>query len=219
MQINNSPKRDINFKAVKVATAKNTLGKITTDIEIYKLQKEDRSFLENLKKKTSIKKMYPKLDSLAQARWQHIFEYCINNILDSFGNRNTAYLAVKNKKPCGIMTYTDKGSELYLDGICSIPIEENKKVSLVGKTLFLQFFKDLEKSKAKKATLSAVNDGPFNVVKKYQELGFVKDMTTHPYSLMVCNKYKAKEQQSKLSKVIDYTNSPTCKINLEDITD
>jgi len=44
-------------------------------------------------------------------------------------------------------------------------------------------------------------------------------MTTHPYSLMVCNKYKAKEQQSKLSKVIDYTNSPTCKINLEDITD
>ena len=42
-------------------------------------------------------------------------------------------------------------------------------------------------------------------------------MTTHPYSEMFCNKYKAKEQINRLSKIINYTETKNQKVNLNDI--
>lgn len=219
MQINQSNNYLTNFKAFKVATTQNTVGKVVTNIDLYQLEKSDKKFLSSLKTKIDIKKLFPKLDTLALDRWQHLFEYCINTFVDSFDDVNTTYLAVKGNKPCGILTYTDKGSEYYLDGICSIPIEVNKKENFVGQTLFLQFFKDFQHNNIKKATLSAVNDGPFNVVDKYKKLGFVKDMTTYPYSKMACNKYKVKEQIGNLSEVIKYSEVNPEKVNLADILD
>ena len=219
MQINKTTNYTPNFRAIKVATTQNTVGKFVTKIDLYKLQKEDKKILESLKSKIDIKKLFPKLDTLALERWQHLFKYCINNFIDSFDDYNTTYLAVKDNKPCGILTYSDKGSEYYLDGICSIPTDTNKKENYVGQTLFLQFFRDLQKENIKKATLSAVNDGPFDVVTKYKKLGFVKDVTTYPYSKMVCNKYKAKEQVKVLSDSIKYTEVTPQKVNLSDILD
>lgn len=219
MQINQTNNYSTNFKAIKVATTQNTVGKVVTNIDLYKLQKEDKKFLESLKSKIDIKKLFPKLDTLALERWQHLFEYCINNFVDSFDDINTTYLAIKDNKPCGILTYSDKGSEFYIDGICSIPTETNKKVNFVGQTLFLKFFKDFQKENIKKATLSAVNDGPFDVVSKYKKLGFIKDMTTYPYSKMVCNKYKAKEQIGTLSDNIKYTEVTPKRVNLSEILD
>jgi hypothetical protein len=219
MQINQTNNYSTNFKALKVATTQNTVGKVVTNIDLYQLEKSDKKFLSSLKKKIDIKKLFPKLDTLALDRWQHLFEYCINTFVDSFDDVNTTYLAVKGNKPCGILTYTDKGSEYYLDGICSIPIEVNKKENFVGQTLFLQFFKDFQHNNIKKATLSAVNDGPFNVVDKYKKLGFVKDMTTYPYSKMACNKYKVKDQIGNLSEVIKYSEVNPEKVNLADILD
>lgn len=219
MQINHSNNHSTNFKAIKVATTHNTVGRVVTNIDLYKLEKSDKRFLETLKSKVNIKKLFPKLDTLSLERWQHLFEYCVNTFVDSFDDINITYLAIKDNHPCGILTYTDKGSEYYLDGICSIPIEINKKENYVGQTLFLQFFKDFYNNNIKKATLSAVNDGPFNVVDKYKNLGFVKDMTTYPYSKMVCNKYKAKEQIANLSEHIKYKEVESKKVNLANILD
>lgn len=219
MHITRNNSNNPNFSALKVATTRNTVGKVVTNIDIYKLGKEDRVFLNNLKNKVSIKDLYPKLDTLAQDRWQHLFEYCINNILDSFQQFNVAYLAVKDNNPCGLLTYTDDGREFYIDGICSIPTRKNVKENFVGKTLFLQAFKDFEKTKAKKITLSAVNDGPFDVVNKYKQLGFIKDLTSYPYSKMACNKYKVKEQIPKLNNIIDYQEEKSSQIDLTEILD
>lgn len=219
MQINNRSHYDTNFKAVKVATTQNIVGRTCTSIDLYRLDKRDRNFLNKLAKSNAIMKYFKKLDTLSLERWQHILEYCINTAKDSIGDFNTTYIAVNDNKPCGILTYTDNDSEFYLDGICSIPTEENHKVPFVGQTLFLQFFKDFDAAKTKKATLSAVNDGPFNVVNKYKKLGFVKDLTTFPYSKMMCNKYKAKEQLNTLSKTIEYTPCEEEKVNLESFLD
>ena len=103
---------------------------------------------------------------------------------------------------------------MYLDGICSIPIEKNKKVNNLGKTLFLQFFRDFKAQNCKTASLSAVNNGPFDVVKKYEKLGFTKDPCSYPYSKMVCNKFKIEEQIKSLEQEIRYNTTNNEKTNL-----
>lgn len=189
------------FKATKIAHTRNNIGKITTSIEIYKLGREDHNFLNKLAKKINFNELFPKLDTYSIERWKHILEYCIKTALNP---DNQTFLAVSDNKPCGILSYSNDRNSLYLDGICSIPIEKNKKVNFVGKTLFLQIFKDAKEKNCKSIILDAVNNGPFNVVKKYENLGFKKDRTTFPYTKMVCNKHKIAEQLKELPFIIDY---------------
>ena len=208
-----------NFKAIKVARTTNKLGKTITNIDIYKITKEDFSFLENLKNKIKFKDFFQSLDEYSLERWQHIFEYCIRGALETPLHDSCTYVAICQNKPCGIINYHDFETNLYLNGICSIPIEKNKKVPLCGQTLFLQFFKDAFNKKIKNASLSAVNNGPFNVVDKYEKLGFVKDPTSYPYTKMVCNKYKIEESLKNLSKTINYKTSNQEKVNLQQFID
>lgn len=200
------------FKAVKIANTQNCVGKLRTNIEIYKLELEDRKFLQKLAEKTDYKKLCPKLSEVLQERWQKVFNYCI---MKAFNLENTTYVAFHDNKPCGILTYCDDGSSLYLDGICRIPDKNEKKIPFVGQTLFLQIFKDAEKKQSKEIKLDAIQDGPFNVVEKYEALGFKKDPTTFPYTEMVCKKYKIKEQLKELPFTISYKNASQERINLE----
>lgn len=215
MKIESSNTYKSNFKAIKIAKTKNQIGKTITNIDIYKITKEDFSFLKNLKKKIKFKELTSKLDDYNINRWQHIFEFCISSIIDTPLHDSFSYIAVNNNKLCGIINYHDFGSSYYLNGICSIPIEKDKKVPFCGQTLFLQFFKDAFDNNVKNTTLSAVNNGPFKVVDKYEKLGFVKDPTSYPYSKMICNKYKIKEMLKILPKTIDYRTCNPEKIDLE----
>ena len=203
---NNSPQ----FQAIKVAKTQNTIGKKVTNIDLYKIQKEDYDFLLNLKKQVDYKKFFPKLHSLAIDRWKHILDYCINCAVCP---DHTTYVAISDGKPSGIISYTYDKSGIYLSGICSIPTEPEKKVHYGGQTLFLQLFKDALEDDVKNISLSAVNNGPFNVVNKYEKLGFTKDPTSYPYTNMVCNKYKIKEKDKELSKIINYENCDSEKVN------
>ncbi|MBR2430814.1 hypothetical protein IKB17_05075 [bacterium] len=200
MQINNSTNYNYNFKAIKIAKVSNVCVDNAV-VDIYKITKNDKKFLEKLEQKIDYKSLFPKLDDYSIDRWQNIFRYCISQILEGY---NTSYIAFFNKKPCGLLTSVQEGNDLYLDGICSIPVEINKKFNGIGKILFFQFFKDFQKNKCKTASLSAVNNGPFNVVKKYEKLGFVKDPCSFPYSKMVCNKFKIQTQLQNLEKEFEY---------------
>jgi len=202
------------FKAHKVATTKNTIGKVVTNIDIYKLGREDASFLKKLADSIDFKKLFPKLNEYALDRWNNIFRYCISGALS---NINTSYIAFSDNKPCGILTYYPDRNNLFLDGICSIPTQINQKVNLVGKTLFYQIFKDAQENNAKGIVLSAVNNGPFNVVNKYEELGFKKDPTTYPYTKMFCNKHKIADQLKELPFSIQYKTTKDEKINLNNL--
>ena len=214
MQINFNNQYNQNFKAVKIARTTNSINGANTPITIYQLTKEDIPFLKKWANNISYKQLFPSLNQLLQERWQRIFDYCIREITE---DSDGSYLAVSNNKPCGILTYQYDGSGIYIDGICSIPIEENKKIPNVGKTLFCQIFNLAHKEKCKKLTLSAVQDGPFDVVKKYEELGFKKDITSYPYTKMTCNKYEIQKQYQKLADELNYKESNLQKVRLEEI--
>ena len=205
-----------NFKAIKIAHTQNLCGSTPINIDIYRLTREDGHFLKKWSDSINFSKLFPKLNQLAIERWEKIFKYSIFSALDS---QNISYLAVSDNRPCGIATYCLDRNSFYLDAICSVPIETDKKVKLAGKTLFYQIFRDAKKENARDITLDAVQNGPFDVVKKYEKLGFKKDPTTHPYTKMVCNKHKIATQLKEIPFEIDYYECEREKTNLLDFLD
>lgn len=210
--INNTSYTKPSFKAVKVAKTYNMLKNFPTDIDIYKIGTEDKSFIENLDKKINISKLFPKLQSEKSARWQQVFMYCIQRVLSG---ENESYVAIHDNKPCGIVTYKDNRT-MIVDGICSIPTEINKKVPGVGKTLFYQVFKDALEAKAEGINLNAVVDGPFDTVKMYSQIGFKEKipMEYSGYQPMSCNKYSIPKEINKLAEYINYTAAEYEKTDL-----
>ena len=79
-----------NFKAIKIAQTQNCVRGNITNIDIFKLTKEDNSFLEKLKE-TSIKKLCPNLKEDIQERWQKVLNYCLEVTKRIY---NTTYVAV-----------------------------------------------------------------------------------------------------------------------------
>lgn len=205
-----------NFKAVKIAQTKNFIGNKAVEIDLYKLGREDRSFLKKWAEKIDFQELFPKLNCLDIERWERVFRYCITN---AFESENTSYIAIHDNKPCGILTYLKAGNSFYLDGICSVPIEANKKVKNVGKTLFYQIFRDAKEANAREICLDAVKNGPFNVIEKYEKLKFKKDPTTHPYTKMVCNKHKIAEQLKEFPYEIEYKEIKPTRTNLLEYLD
>ena len=212
MKITNSTSYNLtSFKATKVATTQNFLRGVTTEIELYKLGREDKRFLQEWLKKVDFKKLCPNLSETLQKRWQKVFNYCISQAEDF---DHTSYVAVSENKPCGILTFVEDAT-YFLDGICAVPNELGKKANLVGKTLFYQVFKDANKDDAKGIDLKAINDGPFDVVEKYEKLGFKREhCPTDEYTKMHCNKHKIATQLHELPFEIDYIEAEPEKVNL-----
>ena len=200
-----------NFCAIKVAEVKGSVMPNMPKFDIFKIEENDRVFLSSLKRSVKYKDYFSKMSEAAIARWQKIFNYCIDTAV---ANENTTYLAFWGKYPCGIMTYQDE-SPIILDGICSIPVEKDKKLPFVGKALFYQIFKDAIEADAKGIKLKAVTDGPYDVIKKYEKLGFKKEYTdTAEYVDMSCNKHKVKEQLKEFPFEVDYWECDGEKVNL-----
>lgn len=204
-----------NFKATRVATTSNVLNNFQTEIKLFKIGKEDKTFLEKLKNKINYQELCTNLSVDLQKRWQKVFNYCISKATEL---GNTTYLAFHKDKPCGILTYGCDGNKILFDGVCSIP-QANKKVPFTGQTLIYQLFKDASDKKAKTIELKAVADGPFDVVSKYKDLGFKADPTSGYYTNMRCNKYNIPEQLKRLQSEIVYQNCNHQKINLEPYID
>ena len=210
---NNS--KNTNFKAVKVATTRTFMRDLPVNIDLYRLGREDELFIEKLPRKIDFKKMFPKIKEEWQKRWDQVYAYC----LDKAELRgNTTYVAVHDNKICGIMTYHNDIPPLYLDGVCTIPVEPDKKVPFCGQTLMYQLFRDAKHFKSKGIVLDGVTDGPFNVIKLYERLGFRKDFSDRAdgYVPMSCTIQKMYEQLEKFKKFIDYTPIET---NEEERTD
>ena len=191
------------FKAVKVATATNMVKNFNTKIDIYKINpKTDNTFLSKWKEKVNIHTLFPKLPEFDKARWQQVFEYSINSAADG---DFTGYIAVQDNKPCGIISYLNNGkNNIFIDGVCSVPVDTNKKIPLAGTTLIYQAFKDAQEKGSEEIVLDAVNNGPFNIIEKYKTLGFKINSVGDKYTNMRCKKYQRDEQLKNLEKIIDY---------------
>ena len=197
---NNTP----NFGALHVANC----GKI----KIYKLtDSSDMKFIKLLRDNIDMSKLMPNLTRDEYLRWHEMLEYAVDNAQKS---GNSTYIEAINNKPCGIITYTP-GSVTKLDCICTWPIEFGQKVKLAGQTLFYQVFQDFQKIKGKRIKLDAITNGPFDTIKKYQNLGFVATSNVHPTKIeMETSASKVKEICKRLSQLLDYKEVKHEKVNL-----
>ena len=197
-----------NFKAIRVARTSNIVGNLTTQIDLYKIYKGDRPFLQKLAESVDYKKLAPYLIREMQLRWQKILNYCITK---SFNESNSSYVSVSKDKVCGIMTYSKDNNIINLDCICAIPLSKTERVKQFKKTMFYQLFKDASDMDARGIHLDAVTDGPFELVSKYEELGFKEDKKPSKYISMFCNKHKIAEQLRELPFDIEYNETGDVK--------
>lgn len=214
--INNNT--NTNFKSLKVATTRTFTHNSPIDIDLYRLRKEDQMFIETLPQKIDFKKLFPKIDSKFLQRWEEVFNYTLNK---AELRENISYAAVHDGKICGMITYHNDIPPLYLDGICTIPVKKNKKVPFSGQTLMYQLFRDASFLKSKEIFLDAITDGPFDVVKLYERLGFRKDYSDRNFGYvpMSCTAQKIQEQLKNFSKYIEYNDVKLEKINLMEFLD
>lgn len=204
-----------NFKAIKTAQVQSRIAHKPVMIDLYKLTKKDKPFLTKLLQKTSLKTLCPKIAEYACKRWQSIFDYCIDCALkDDF----TTYIAISENKPCGILTYINDKTAI-LEGICAIPDKSGKKVPFSGLALFYQLFRENQANKIECIELDAVTDGPFDVIKKYEQLGFKQEGFVDKYIKMRCSKYKIKDQLQKLPTILDYTQTNPVETDLNSLLD
>lgn len=217
MRIDNSNKHITpNFTAIRVANIKNNIGNRTTSIDLYQIRREDFGFLQKLAQKIDINKICTNLSETHRQRWDRVFRYCVESAF-RFGNQT--YLAVCNNRPCGIMTYI-ASKNIFLDGICAIPDENGKRTLNIGQTMLHKLFKIANENNAQNITLKAVADGPFNIVEKYENIGFKKDIDQDSdYINMTCNKYKVKEQLENFKKTQEYSELDNERVLLYKIID
>ena len=194
---------DTNFGGIHRVSSSNVCKNRLTRVDLYELTTKDYDFLNILKSKINIKKLMPdlkKTDSQFEV-WQNILNEAVNKFLTG---RKKGYIAVNNNKPYGILVYTDEHPEYYLDYICTWPVKLGEKVPLGGKTLFKQFFSDFLKDlNAKRITLDAVINGPFDAIAKYKRLGFHSLGGENYYEHMLATKEKIFEVMQELNKLIN----------------
>ena len=206
MQIqNNRQNFTPQFKALHIANAGN--------LSLYRIaDAADKKFIKGLPDRIKIKELMPNLSKQGSDRWQEMLEYAVDNAQYP---ENITYLETHNNKPCGIITFRTENRTTFLDCICTFPTIIGEKVKLAGKTLFYQMFKDIQDIRNAKIELEAITNGPFNVVKKYEELGFKKTSRVLPTKIvMETNSAKIKDTFRKLSELINYEQIKPEKINL-----
>lgn len=198
------------FKALHIADA--------GDLSLYKITDlSDKKYIKNLSEKIKIKELMPNLGKDESDRWQEMLEYAVDNAQYP---ENITYLETHNNKPCGIITFRTENKTTFLDCICTFPTVVGEKVKLAGKTLFYQMFKDIQGIRNSQVELEAITNGPFNVVKKYEELGFKKTSRVFPTKvIMEINSSKIKETLRKLTELVDYKPVTPEKINLNNTLD
>jgi len=157
------------FGALHKFNKQINFNNIETSIDIYKIQVQDFEFIENLKKSINLKALMPKMNESHLNVWNSILQQAFTK-----GSRKagTTYLAAVNNKPCGIMTFKEEKNCLFLDTICTWPVEKEKRAPFAGKALMQTMFQDFMQSKHNMIDLYAIKNGPFNAVSKYLSLGF-----------------------------------------------
>ena len=98
----------------------------------------------------------------------------------AFEKGRKCFVAFKENKPCGIITFEQGEKKFHLDCICTWPVETGKKVTLAG----------------------AILNGPFDTVSKYSKLGFKQVGGENHLVAMRTNKSNTENTMKKLNDII-----------------
>ena len=214
MEIKNCTRHSPNFGAIYVANKQINFNNIKTSIDIYNLQPQDKSFIDNLKKTINLRDLMPDMDSCYLDNWQTILNIALKKVNTG---KMTSYLSLNNNKPCGLINYQKEGNKLFLDTICTFPTEKEKRVPFAGKVLMQTLFEDCMKNGFGTIDLNALTNGPFNAVSKYLSLGFKIIGGEDSIHVMRARKPKIEESLNKLAEMIKTTTHNEEK-NLFEIT-
>lgn len=174
--INNS----INFKGVPVAKIMPKNGCKKGGITIYELNSSDRPYLKKLSNNLNLKALNPNEKSYKEySEWRNIIE---GGILRA-GHMPT-YLAVSDKRPCGIMSCNifAKGVN-FLSILATWPMLPDKKVKYAGSSLVVKLIKDSIKAGSTQIDVAPATCAPNgkNCKTFYQQIGFKKDLNDDIY--------------------------------------
>ena len=180
------------FKALHIAN--------TGNLKLYRLAgNADKKYLTSLAERIKTGELMPNLSKQEVDRWDEMLKYAVFNAQNL---NNITYL------------------ETFLDCICTFPTQVGERVKLAGKTLFYQMFSDILPIKNGRVELEAITNGPFDVVKKYEDLGFKRTSRVYPTKVvMEMSGFKLKETFNRLRELIDYTPLEPEKVNLSQTLD
>ena len=201
----------LNFRAQKIAKAKNCYKGLTTHIDIYRLNESDNNFLKKLLDSIDLKRLLPDISNDKLKLYQDVFRAGIFNAMDSM---NTAYIAMSNNTPCALLALQPGKTTNFLD-LVSIPIDKNKKVNWASQTLLYQAFLDSKNANSNTIKLEAVKDSFGNPVKKYKEWGLEAISEGDKYVEMHCNRPNITRQLERFSEKIGYKKVKQKNINIE----
>lgn len=221
MQINNNYKasQPLKFTGIHIANSTNYIKNAETNIDLYQITRNDRAFLQKLRNTIRMNELMPdaKITKSEFDRWQEMLNVALDKALNT---DRKCFIAAKDNKPCGIITFHPGKNKYHLDCICTWPVEAGKKVVLAGQTLFKQMFTDFLGSKANILSLDAILNGPFDTVSKYSRLGFKQVGGENWLVAMRTNRETTEKTMKHLNNIINTTSANNDKdLNLLETMD
>ena len=215
---NSNPK--ISFKARNFATIRTTIKNCKNNFDVYRLEYDDRTFLDTMSIDLKLKKLtnaqYP--DKVLRS-WKNII--CNAILMSGFEEPQKSFLLVNNKRPCAIMTYKDL-PDCYLDNIASWPVSKNNYIKYAGLSLIRLLFYNCKRNDTKKIELDMLKNSKINLKNFYERLGFVENPNTSDFDAdLFINRNKMLATEEELDKFIkvDMFEENQEKINLSKVLD
>ena len=205
----------INFKARRIACTK-PVG-LDKAIEIYSLNRKDRPVVRQIIKSVNMEKLLPaRLEYKNFGIWQKIINSAAAFLGE--GKKQSAFLAVQNKKPCGIMLTNSNRKEGTVGIIVTWPVKKNTKVKKAGSSLFTAFLDIAQRKGLRKISLEPVINGPTDAVGFYQSHGMHFPDTRA--SVMTSAKQSIKDTFEIKKKELNYvTEKNPVKTSIKNVVD
>ena len=173
----NNRVNNTSFKAKEVAVVDVAIKNITQTFKVYRLDYDDRVFLDNMASNIKLKSLTAGSgfkDSILRT-WKRIINNAV--LMSAFANPQKSFLFVKDNKPCGIISYKDI-QDCYLDNVASWPIAKNKYVKYTGMSMLKFLFHNCEKNNVKRIGLDVVSNSRIDLDSFYSKFGFIKNLSS-----------------------------------------
>ncbi len=164
----NSP----SFTARKVAVVKSIFPPECSKapIEIYSIGKKDKPFLDKLVKSIDMRKLMPsKLNEPNFSIWQELIEF-ISGFIGTTSHQR-AFLALHNKKPCGLLVSVCNRTSSEIIGLATWPTAVENKIRNAGRSLVTALLDVASSKNHKKLKLEPILQGPTDAVGFYKKMG------------------------------------------------
>lgn len=206
-----------NFKARRIAVANPIINGITKKVEVYSIDKNERKFIKKITDSINMEELLPSQKEKSNfSVWKGI----IDAAAESLGTmkKQNAYIAIYERKPCGIIVTNDNRKKGIVGLFATWPIAIEQKVKKAGSILFTTFLDKAQKKKWEKISLEPVINGPTDSVGFYIAHGMT--FPDQKASVMTAQKRIIKDTFEAKKHELNYQNIKRPeKVKLENIVD